>query len=79
MCESKTRVAVLEESKATLSMQIVNLKKLQASHLCCDQRHLSQSVRKNIKSPRAVEVTVEKSGFGVFGMGGDLSVKVQPI
>lgn len=72
--DSKTKVAVLEEGKAQLQMEVTKLRKNQIMN-----PPVAKPSPMRIQQP-TLNVTVNTQSYGVFGMGGkaNYSVRVQP-
>ena len=70
----KTRIAVLEEHKAQLSMELVRERKKQ------NNRAQNMAILKAATQQRNINVTVSTSNYGCFAFGGksNMSVKVAP-
>ena len=81
--DSKTKVAVLEENKAQLQMELTRERKRQVKQTLGQAKVNAEQKIADQRSPRspALNLTVNTQSYGgVFGMGGksNFSVKVQP-
>ena len=81
--DSKTKVAVLEENKAQLQMELARERKRQVKQTLGQAKVNAEQKIADQRSPRspALNLTVNTQSYGgVFGMGGksNFSVKVQP-